>query len=325
MLSATDIHLLVGLLSRETNPEAVEIILGNMIYDQASQTKRDVDVTIRSKDNLGKEVAYVGIEVKDHHRKLGSIEVEQLCAKLRDMKSISQGGIVSASGYTRPAIRKAMYHGVDLYELKTWNNSKIQLSHMRFDTMDPSYMSTRDFVGEVQVAVHTKDAMLNTDHIPLADTTIVDSSVADNPVRLSGADFANAIINATKFNSPFKEEFEALSPEESKQVSFRIQYEKGLVALIDGQELQIFLVEINGTIHHKRIEMEREMKILTKIDDPSCDSGAVIHELPDGTLVCFVTSNIDRSLRLLTIPISDRNRKKINQIRLGMISDISDE
>ncbi len=65
--------------------------------------------------------------------------------------------------------------------------------------------------------------MLNTDHIPLADTTIVDSSVADNPVRLSGADFANAIINATKFNSPFKEEFEALSPEESKQVSFRIQ------------------------------------------------------------------------------------------------------
>jgi hypothetical protein len=47
MLTYTDIHLLVGLLTVASSPEAVEVELGSMVYDKEAQEDRDVDVTVR--------------------------------------------------------------------------------------------------------------------------------------------------------------------------------------------------------------------------------------------------------------------------------------
>lgn len=46
--------------------------------------------------------------------------MEQLCIKFEDMPNITHRAIVSASGYTAPAIAKAEAHNVELYILKSW-------------------------------------------------------------------------------------------------------------------------------------------------------------------------------------------------------------
>src|SRR5262245_1663985 len=89
MLTHTDIHYLVGLLSRAAAPADVEVELGSTVYDHAAEKVRDVDVTITMRSAGGTITAVSGIEVKDHSRPLTVEHVEQLCAKLKDLPQIS--------------------------------------------------------------------------------------------------------------------------------------------------------------------------------------------------------------------------------------------
>ena len=124
MLTHTDVHLLVGMLSLITNPEDVEVELGSRVLDEASGTKRDVDITVTARHPNGTVAAYAAIEVKDEAEPLGTPTVEQLIAKLRDMPSITRRSIVSSSGYAAPAKAKAAYHGVELLTLREWRKGE---------------------------------------------------------------------------------------------------------------------------------------------------------------------------------------------------------
>src|SRR6266496_3533556 len=104
MLTPTDVHYIVGFLSTAAGPDNVEIELGDFVYDAATRTRRDVDVTITTRNSDGSREAFVGLEVKAHKRRLNSEHVEQLIQKLRDMPDITARAIVSASGFTKPAL-----------------------------------------------------------------------------------------------------------------------------------------------------------------------------------------------------------------------------
>jgi hypothetical protein len=94
------------------------VILGDLVFDEASGTKRDVDVTVSTPD--GEVYAFAGYEVKHWTVKLDVSDVEALAVKLKDMPDVTHRAIVCSSGYTAPAIKKAKYHGVDLYVIKEW-------------------------------------------------------------------------------------------------------------------------------------------------------------------------------------------------------------
>lgn len=64
--------------------------------------------------------AFKGYEVKHWASPLDVADVEALAAKLTDMPSVTHPAIVSTSGFTKPAIKKAQAHGIDLYEIKEW-------------------------------------------------------------------------------------------------------------------------------------------------------------------------------------------------------------
>jgi hypothetical protein len=121
MLTHTDVHYLAGLLQIVTSPRPVHVELGSMVLDDAAATERDVDVTVRCVPAEEQPSLLVGIEVKDHAKPLNVIHVEQLSAKLADMSSLGKRGIVSASGYSGPAIRKARARDVRLYTLSMWD------------------------------------------------------------------------------------------------------------------------------------------------------------------------------------------------------------
>jgi hypothetical protein len=132
MLSPIDVHYLVGLLTKISNPESVNIILGDYVYDIMAEKNRDVDITVTYKDTKGQISAFKGIEVKRHLHPLNVIHVEQLALKLKDMPDLSHRCIVSASGYTKGAIKKAQAHGIELFCLKPWNNTMEGFEHIKF-------------------------------------------------------------------------------------------------------------------------------------------------------------------------------------------------
>jgi Restriction endonuclease len=120
MLTPTDFHLLVGLLTQVSRPDGIDFELGSMVSDSVAEEERDVDITFMTPGEDGSTTVFEGIEVKRHKRPLDVGHIEQLCAKLVDMPAIKAAGIVSASGYTHAAANKAKHNGVTLYSLTDW-------------------------------------------------------------------------------------------------------------------------------------------------------------------------------------------------------------
>ncbi len=123
MLSPADVHYLVGLLTRVSEGTDVEIQLGDLVFDSAAEKERDVDVTVTKKDAAGSVAVFKGIEVKNEGETVGClVHVEQLCIKFADKPDVTDRAIVSASGYTEAASKKARAHGVELYEIVDWKD-----------------------------------------------------------------------------------------------------------------------------------------------------------------------------------------------------------
>lgn len=123
MLTPMQTQYLVGLCCLKQNPDAVNITIGDMVMDEAARKERDVDITVTYTESDGTLGAFKAFEVKKESKPLDIIDVEQLCAKLNDMPEITHKAIVSASGFTKPALLKAQNHGVDLFELKPWTTA----------------------------------------------------------------------------------------------------------------------------------------------------------------------------------------------------------
>src|SRR5580658_8100500 len=115
-----DVQLVVGLCCLRDSPEAVSVVIGDDVYDSASETERDVDVTVKTSSRDGAAWAFAGYEVKDEKGALHVDDVEQLCVKLNDMPLLTKRAIVSSRDYSESARKKAAAHAVELYVLHDW-------------------------------------------------------------------------------------------------------------------------------------------------------------------------------------------------------------
>jgi hypothetical protein len=113
------VQYLVGICCAGRNPNAVKIVLGDAVNDEEAEEERDVDVTVAVDNGSDGAMAFQAYEVKREARSLSVDTVEQLCAKLLAMPSVTYRAIVSTSGFSKGALRKARKRGVDLYELQS--------------------------------------------------------------------------------------------------------------------------------------------------------------------------------------------------------------
>src|SRR5256885_9074664 len=109
MLSENDVHWISGFLYLVARRTDISLVLGEKVFDVASETPRDIDIVIAYSGNVG----MVAVEVKDKARPLDVGIIEAVCQKYEDMPSIVTRCIVSASGYTGSARRKAKAHMVE--------------------------------------------------------------------------------------------------------------------------------------------------------------------------------------------------------------------
>lgn len=119
MLTPMMVQYLVGLCCLRHDPDAIDITLGDMVFDTAAGKKRDVDVTVTIQNANG-ITAFKAAEVKHESQPLDVTTIEQLCLKLADMPKVTHKSIFSSSGYTDGAKAKAKAHSVELYILKPW-------------------------------------------------------------------------------------------------------------------------------------------------------------------------------------------------------------
>jgi len=123
MVTPMMVQYLVGLCCLRNEPQAIEIIVGDMVFDEAAEEKRDVDVTVTIADEHGDITAFKAVEVSHKGRRIDVAKMEQIIAKLTDMPKVTHRAIFSTSGYTGPACLKARKRGVELYTLQRWKKS----------------------------------------------------------------------------------------------------------------------------------------------------------------------------------------------------------
>lgn len=318
MLTPTDTHLLVGILTKLSNLDSVEIILGKMVQDIAAKRKRDIDISVKYINEDGEEVSYVGLQVKDHTRKLGSPEVEQLCMHFKDTPSIKKGGIISASGFTKSAIFKANHHGVDLYHLRDWEEDMgIDLEQIKFGdgfftneivqsiTNKPIF----NLIFERELTEIERHSITNRSPLFLEDGSIIKD-------RINIETVCNNLVSLIMSDDLIQEKIDEIGVEREILVRQGIDISNDVFIKLEDEFVKMKGANVEFKIIQKSKKMETNFKILINMNNPEDRIGALVSEMSNGLLIGLVTSNDDKPVKLITIPISDRNRKKIHEMKI---------
>lgn len=308
MLSPRDVHYIVGFLSLAAGPDNVEIELGDFVYDHASRTRRDVDITIRIRNADGSQTAFRGLEVKAHQRPLTSEHVEQLIQKLGDMPAITDRAIVSASGFTKPAIRKAEHHGVDLYELADWNPAT-GFDHFKAETCPAARESYR-WIGNVEARIN-----------PQREHTETEREVLQSNPRMR----FDASPDVTQDLQTWVEHVKQLAAKEATRrtgpvprnathhtnLSITVQFSDAASAIRGDISVPIDAIRFTGVFERVVEELPSLMKVLRKVGSSEPIAGCAISDFGgEFGLIALIISK-RRTLELARVPIADGNKRKI--------------
>jgi hypothetical protein len=308
---------MVGLLSLAAHPEHVELELGDFVHDEASESRRDVDVTITVRNPDGSRAAYMGIEVKAHGRPLNSTTVEGLAQKLNDMREITHRAIVSASGFTAPAIRKARYHGIDVYELKTWRPEErfdffqceplpaLQEQYGWSGTPDVCINPSRNFSKAEQALVRENPTVL------FPESPESNCSLTEFLRKTSLLAAKEAAAKKDPFPAPGTHEFPA---------EITVRFSDGPYIENDYARLDISEIRFTGVIKRAIENVATVPKALFKLGDQTPVAGCYVSEFTNFGLVTLMAT-ADRRLEVGLVSISDRNKQKIYRQQLRRRSE----
>ncbi len=316
MLTPTDIHILVGLLTSVTSPDDVEIMLGDLVYDGKADERRDVDVTVTYKDANGIVTAFKGIEVKKHARPLDVTHIEQLCIKLNDMPNISHKAIVSASGYRQPAIKKAEAHGVNLYSLIPWDNPMAGFEHIRFQPDFHVKYKTLTWAKGPLVIYNPSDNIPSEIKNKITDDIRIFGNISSNDNNKTIKQLDDKLSLDTVQNLINKEEIKALSPGVEKEVECHINDLGNLYINLEGSKIPLKQALVKGVVVWQEQKLLPVYKAIIRVGESKPYVGCAIMETPQGDLVGFPVSRVDRNINLINIPVSERNKEKIRKLRL---------
>lgn len=312
MLTETDIHYVAGLLiANFESDENIDLELGSWLYDTASESERDIDITLTYKQSDGSLGAFKAWEVKNHTRRMTTDQVEQLCIKFNDIPSITHRGIISASGYSKPAIKKAAKHGVDLYHLEPW-------------TPDDS---SENFGAKFDRKFLVDELMFHW-HKTFPTHVLIDNG-RELPTQFSpDTQLYESTGNISKFSS-LQKLFEQLDqrtidefisdrgsfdPDKDKLITtVNVLSKVGPLFLVqEGEKFRITHIRSLGEIIRIRKVHKPEFKVLRKHDAKKPFIGCAIAE----TKLGLIGLTIDRKtglpeIGIFQVPISDRLKKKI--------------
>lgn len=318
MLTSTDIHYLVGLLTKVTVPDDVDIELGERVYDIAAQKNRDVDITVKHRNKDGTITAFLGLEVKDTSRPLTLEHIEQLCRKFQDMPEITHKAIVSASGYTKSAIRKATHYNLELFHLVPWNDPAIGFkqaiiprdkeltSEILYNWKYPPAVAM-----EVPVEYHPllKEIDLNQLEVYLENSSPI-------PGCPNGQKLALLIANHAAKESAKAITGKLQSEQEDQLAKWIVEPTEKTYVKYNSILIPIIQFRVLGMITYSTVKRETIYKILIKHGEAIPYVGCAITEMSNGNLVGVTVNNENKEMSVINISLMERQRSKITKQRL---------
>jgi hypothetical protein len=311
MLSHTDVHYLTGLLQVATSPNPVEVELGSMVFDEAAEVSRDVDVTVRYQSEHGVPSAISGIEVKDHGRPLDVTHVEQLAAKLADMTALGKRGIVSASGYTESAIRKATARDIHLYALENWDPH---------EDVFPTNFTALNSLSEQTILWEKATILFNPDEdtSPELQRALEGDCplVGEDGTALGGLPNKKALIDLvarqTLDNPRTREALLTVPAGIRSQMTFDVELcDRPCVRIASGLKL-LASARISGHIYfeEKRHDMSF-WRLISITDGVKPIAGCGLVEMENGDLMGLSTNNLANRGKLSVIRINATDRTRV--------------
>lgn len=291
MLTPVDVHSLVGLLSVPAGPENVEIVLGE-------------EVTITTRDKNGNVTAFHGIEAQEQARPLDVADVEQLCSKFKDVTGSTSHAIVSASGYTKPALRKARHYAVVPWSFEPLDDLSKGIGQVRWF----------ESVGQPRVTFRRVDRR---------ESRPLDGSL---PVRLHDgsqneslrtvADWAAHVIASAITRIVDGEEFQPrLSQFTDGQVdtfgSVAVAFDHHLLVGPPEDSFAIDGAFVTGAFACRASATKLDFKILVEEGDDVPFAGRGIALLPKGNLVALSTAHVTKTVNVLSVPLTARLKEQI--------------
>lgn len=333
MLTHMLVQYLVGLCCLRRNPDAVQVELGALVTDEASGKERDVDVTVTVRDDGGDSWAFKAFEVKDEKSSLDVTVVEQLCGKLNDMPSITHRAIVSSSGFSDGAKRKAEYHGVDLYKLEKWA-TPIELEFPRFGLKglpeDAIPFSRKLLVWlNAYVNVVAPSAKQRSFNIDVADPLLDSTGAVHSRYKTFGQYREEILLRST-------EVLWAIDPAETMGRTLREFHVSGRSVTADwphthtldvsaddiylrvGDLVKIESITISGSMRWERQSEQPDFRVMRRVRDGEPFAGALIAlGQREGQMIAFVMSD-SPTMGIHFVHLEEKHQNMIRQLSVEL-------
>ncbi len=248
--------------------------------------------------------AFHGIEAEEHARPLDAADVEQLCAKFKDRPGPTSHAIVSASGYTKPAIRSARHHAVVPWSFEPladpshgidqvrWFESVGQpkVTFRRVDRRECNYLD-----GNLPVRLHdgSENASLRT--------------VTDWAAHVV-ASAINRIIDGEEFQ-PRLSQFTDGHVDTFGSVA--VTFDQPLLFGPPENSFAIDAALVTGAIACRTSTTKLDFRILVEEGDDVPFAGCGIAVLPKGNLVALSTTHVTKTVNVLNVPLTERLKRQI--------------
>jgi hypothetical protein len=316
-LKPTDIHYLVGCLVQSDDGRDIEVELGDMVYDEAAEKERDVDITITRKNELGQLEVFHGLEVKDHSKPLGVNHIEQLCAKMTDMPLLTKKSIVSASGFSKAAKLKAQKHGVELLELVEWTDTREGFDFFKTPKEMIRFADTKSEWQhwEIKSSLDAITEQLTAGGIG-PDPIIFSDDGSTFPDVNCFSDFTKTIPYKFKAQWSNTPKGQAVHEAGLHQINININPDRTPYFYLNGIKMPITDITICGVINHTRIYHTGVFKLLRRVGEKIPLSGCGIFISEAGHLGGLSVSNIDKKHKMFAIPFEDRLKNRIFKEKL---------
>lgn len=331
------VQYLVGLCCLRWEPDAVDVIIGDMVCDAGAEKARDVDVTVTVSKGGEPSYAFKAYEVKRERAPLDVAAVEQLCMKLLDMSSFTHRAVVSSSGYTPGAQVKAAHHGVDLYALREWTRPLQE----QFPELPTQRTAAECFPMEkcllcwptCQLSLVAREAIGN---FSVQDGDQVFDSKGSPHARFAnfGAYKHELVLRSTEILC-------AIEPAASVMRTFPVPLSAphgevpagpawphthtldvsgdGVYVRTPSRLHKLDVVTINGLLQWQRSTLKPLYYIIERVSDGTAFAGALISkDLREGQMTCLVFSPKTRDIGIHFVRLAEKHRNAIRKLKLDL-------
>jgi hypothetical protein len=317
-----------------------------MVFDEAAEKERDVDVTVTVADEHGEVTAFKAAEVKHEGKPLDVATVEQLIAKLMDMPKVTHRAIFSTSGYTDGARSKARRRCVDLYTLQHWDSaigqdfpdfqgvgvpsdflSCLRSSLLFWRNFQCTYTSSD--LGH-PLALELTDRLLDESGKPHARWSILEEYQRDLLIRSTGILCTHEAVRAVYGEFPYSLNFEGNDYQFGHELPFShvmSAADNGVYVKSQGRELtSVDEVTISGFLQWRRQVIPPEFMILRNVLNDSVFAGAAIADIGagDGRMFAMIFPEKGRQVAIHHFQIPKKQHNMIRKLRIGADSYDSD-